>query len=358
MQRIYLNKTHIREIVDAAKNTLEKNGLVVFPSDTVYGLAVNACSEKAVNKLIEFKDRPSGKAISIAVESVDAFSTYSVMSKQQRALLAAILPGPFTVVLPSTNNVSKKLEAEDNTIGIRFPHNAFMNTLSKALSFPYTATSANLRGKSPHYSLPSFLHSLSQKKQNLIDLVIDGGELPHVLPSTVINLATHQFATLRTGNYSFEKIFEITTRSEEETKQYSANLVHRFELETKNKPLVFILQGAMGNGKTVFAQGVGEYLQTVHVVSPTFVTYYEYATKNPHITSFHHFDLFKIDQESDLKVLSISSHLKPRNVLVFEWGEKLGSIFQLFNPKDCIIIFVSIESCSETERTIVATKLA
>lgn len=358
MKRIALKEENLHEVISEAHKTLQSGGLVIFPSDTVYGVAVNAQDPKAVDKLFSFKDRTQNKAVSIAVKSVEDFTTYTKVSSEQSALLRTIVPGPFTIILPSLHKTVSTLEAEDGTIGIRYSKNAFMNELSKSLDFPYTATSANLQARPPHYSIDSLLDSLSTQKQSCIDLIIDAGTLPHNKPSTVINLAASQIKTLRAGDFNFEMYNSLVSKTEEETRRIAKELIEHFQDSILKKPLVIILQGEMGAGKTVFTQGIGDYLGTKHVVSPTFVTYYEYETHHKVINKLHHFDLFQIDREIDLQVLSIPSLLIPHNLLVFEWGEKLGSVFQLFDPKKATILFISIDTISPTERKIIITKLS
>ena len=141
-------KTKLHEALKVLKN----GGLVIVPSDTVYGVAVDATNENAVKKLIEFKSRPPGKAISVFCGSIDRLMEYVDVSASQKNVIKELLPGSYTLVLASKHKVSSLLEAENGTLGVRVPQSDFVNELVNAFGRPITATSANRAGQSPHYS--------------------------------------------------------------------------------------------------------------------------------------------------------------------------------------------------------------
>ena len=112
--------------VEKILQTLDSGGLVVAPSDTVYGLLVDATNETAVKKLLAFKNRPIGKPISIFVADYGMLSQQGDVQESQMQLLKRFLPGPFTVVFPSKHKVSRYLESEKGTLGIRIPSYPFI----------------------------------------------------------------------------------------------------------------------------------------------------------------------------------------------------------------------------------------
>lgn len=338
-----LGRDNSRQIIKEVKTVLKRDGLVVFPSDTVYGLAANARSAQAVEKLLHFKDRPRGQSVSIAVKDYADIARHVEATPQQMEVLKTILPGPFTIVLPSKGRVSPRLEAEDGTLGVRLPDFGFIRKLSQTLDFPYTATSANLHGKGPHYSVPSLLHTLSRKKTGLLDLVIDDGELPRRLPSTVVNLTGTTVQTLRQGDVDLELVKRTDSQSEEQTKDVAKELLQTYLNDLKTQPLVFVLKGDLGAGKTVFAKGIGEYFGIDNVISPTFVLYYEYNLDREPAEKLHHFDLYRAETPEDMEVLGIDELLKSGQVLVFEWGEKIGSTSPLLSQKKITLFFVNIK---------------
>lgn len=338
MRIIKLTKSNWEKTLALAAAALKKDALVVFPSDTVYGLAANALSQKAVKQLLEFKDRPRGKAISIAVKNLAELNKY--VHVNNLPLLETLLPGPFTIVLPAKHKTVKELEAEDQTLGVRIPNHPFVSQLTAKLDFPITATSANISGRGPHYSISSLLNTLSNKKKQLLELVVDFGTLPHNPPSTVINLKQDSVKILRTGALRFCLVEKIISKNETETKNLAAKLLKKYQHFLLTKPLLFILKGELGAGKTIFTKGLGEALGITNIVSPTFVIYYEYLVKNKFVERLHHFDLYRLENKEDFNVLGIDKLLQPRNILVFEWGEKIGPYQQLIRSSQVLTLFI------------------
>ena len=137
-------------------NILKSGGLIVTPSDTVYGLVCDATNEYAVKKLITVKNRPWGKPISVFTDGFEMIQPL-VEIGNHKPLLQSLLPGPFTIVLPSKHKTSPLLESEKKTLGIRFPAFPWITELVHAYGGPLTATSANVSGRSPHYAV-SYTH--------------------------------------------------------------------------------------------------------------------------------------------------------------------------------------------------------
>ncbi|MGB9707292.1 MAG: L-threonylcarbamoyladenylate synthase, partial [Microgenomates group bacterium] len=175
-------------VINKALKILKQQGLIVFPSDTVYGLLTDATSCQAVKKLIAFKDRPAGKPISVFVDSFSMLKNIVYVNKKQEKILKSILPGPFTVILKSKKKVCPLLESEEGTLGVRLIKYDLVNELVKHFKKPLTATSANISGHPPCHSIKSFLNQIPKNKRQLIDLIIDIGQLPKNKPSTVIDL--------------------------------------------------------------------------------------------------------------------------------------------------------------------------
>ena len=99
-------------IIDVIIQALAKGGIVVSPSDTVYGLLADATDEKAVKKLIEFKNRPTGKAIAVFIPDFLMLQDQVHVNEKQKKVLQELLPGPFTIILDSKHQVSRLLESE------------------------------------------------------------------------------------------------------------------------------------------------------------------------------------------------------------------------------------------------------
>ncbi len=347
---ITLSTQSITEVTHEVLQVLSSGGLVIFPSDTVYGLLVDATNEDAVKKLIKFKNRPPGKAISVFIADLNSCKKYVSINQKQSAILSKLLPGPFTMVLPSKHTVQKLLESENGTLGVRVPD--FQPILQLASSFgkPITATSANLGGSSPHYSIDSFMHQISQAKKDLIDLIVDAGKLPRNKPSTVLDLTESTVKTLRSGDISFEKSNVQISHSAYETQKIGRELMQNVSKKYGQKPLVIVLKGDLGAGKTEMTRGIAEYFKIEKIISPTFVVYYEYTICDSK-SKFVHVDLYNIQEEVEFDHLGLSDYLKPGNVMVVEWGEKLGKLYAEFQKK-AEVVFVEIEYEGETRRKI------
>ena len=351
MEIVSLNAKSYQVAIQKAKQVLINDGLVVFPSDTVYGLAANALSEKAVNKLYEFKKRPLNQSVSISIKNLSEAKKYVEINSSNKKLLETFLPGPYTIVLDSCKQTVRQLEAPNQTLAIRWSAFSFMQDLNKALAFPYTATSANIHNKGPHHSISSLLNTLSEKKKKLLDLVIDMGELPHLSPSTIINLTEDKIKIIRQGDYSFKLIKQVVTNNEDNTKKLAQELIQQlYRKNPDNKPVILILDGDLGTGKTIFTKGIAQNFGIDNIVSPTYVIYYEYKSVNKNVNFLYHFDLYRLESDQELLSLEIEKLIKPKNLLVFEWGQKLGSIFKLIKNKSALIVLVKIHEISSFKR--------
>ena len=343
MKIIKLNSGNVDQTINNTIEVLKSTGLVIFPSDTVYGLLVDATNKAAVEKLIAFKNRPVGKPISIFTD-IESMDQLVEINKDQQKVFEEILPGPFTIVLPSKHKVNKLLESETGTLGVRVPMYQPIKELVNKFKKPITATSANLAGRSPHYSIGSLLNELTEKQKELIDLIVDAGQLPKNKPSTVVDLSRPNVKILRQGNEDFIKSKVFRSRTSEETKNIAEQIFTK-NYKKDEKPLIFIIKGEMGVGKTVFVKGIGEKLGINNIVSPTYVIYYEYK-------NFYHFDLYQIEDREEFGHLGIDKFLVPGNTLCFEWGEKAGEIIDLLSDKGNIV-YIEMKYISESEREII-----
>lgn len=328
--------------------TLQNGGLVVHPSDTVYGLLCDATNPEAVKKLFAFKERPSGKAVSIFVSDLEMAKQYVTLDKKTEAILKEFLPGPYTVVLPSKHKVVKGLESEKGTIGIRIPKYSAILELVKKLGKPVTATSANLSSQPPHYSIESYTKQVAHGREQLISLVVDGGKLPYNKPSTVVDFTTEDLKILRMGDRQVSNYKYQVSRSEEDTKKIAKQILRDVLKKNNDKAIMLILKGDLGAGKTIFAKGLGEVLGVENIISPTYVIYYEYPIKSGH---FIHVDLYNIGDKDEFKHLGLEKYFKVGNIMCIEWGEKTGDMIDELKEK-VKLVYITIEHKNETEREI------
>lgn len=360
MRLINLNPQNIKEVVKHTAKVLKNGGLVVFPSDTVYGLLVDATNKDGVKKLIEFKERPAGKPISIFVLDMKMLKKVVKINTTKTNLLNNILPGPFTVVLDYSSkyskfNLVKSLLSEKNTIGLRYPYYSLINLLVSTFKKPITATSANLSGGTPTHSISAFLNRISKKKKDMIDLVVDAGNLPRNKPSTVIDLTSDKIRHLRTGDINLFGNFKYISKTTEGTKKIAKVILKENIKKLKEKSLVIILKGPLGAGKTVFVKGIGEYFGIKNIISPSFVIYYEYKIQAQNqkgkSKKLIHADLFNIKDEEELKYLGFEKYLKAGNIICIEWGEKSSNLVKLLSSKSNIL-YIDISYQGKDKRKI------
>jgi len=156
------NKPDHKSIKKAA-DILKASGLVVYPTDTAYGLGVNALDKIAINKLYEVKERNYSKPTHVVVRDWKMINEITYPNENAKILYKKFLPGPLTLILPKRKSVPDLLTANLPTLGIRIPNNLITQSLSNSLPFPYTTPSANrTEGKIP-YSVEDVKRELDTK---------------------------------------------------------------------------------------------------------------------------------------------------------------------------------------------------
>jgi len=162
-------------------------GVVVYPTETVYGLGANALDEQAVLRIFEIKRRPLDKPISIAISSLTMLDMVAEVRDEDRPLVERLLPGPVTLLLKKKNVVPDVLTGGSPLVGVRFPdHELAMKIIDAA--GPITSTSANKTGSSP----PIRLEEVSKEIIKRVDGVVDGGKSLYGKPSTLLDLSNRK----------------------------------------------------------------------------------------------------------------------------------------------------------------------
>jgi L-threonylcarbamoyladenylate synthase len=187
MNIISTKNTSKEKIIDTVVQTLSKGGLVIFPTETTYGAGVDATNQKAVDKLLSYKTRREGKPLSIAVTDKKMAEEYVFLNNSASQMYDTFLPGPFTIISKSKGKTAQGVESEFATLGVRIPDYPLVLDFLSKFKKPMTATSANASGKRRPYKVEHLLENLSQKQKDLIDLIVDVGELKHNKPSTIID---------------------------------------------------------------------------------------------------------------------------------------------------------------------------
>lgn len=187
--------------IDRALVILQDDGLVAFPTDTVYGVAGMAFSAAAIDQLYQVKYRSTEKAIPILVGSIDQLSEVtSEVNNLARRLVERFWPGPLTLVLPRHPDLPSNLSPSP-TIGVRMPDHPIALALLNR-SGALAVTSANLSGGPNTLSAQEVFAQLNER----ISLILDGGRTPGGQPSTVVDCTGVKPVILRPGPISLEEI--------------------------------------------------------------------------------------------------------------------------------------------------------
>jgi L-threonylcarbamoyladenylate synthase len=190
---------------------LKEGGIIVYPTDTLYGLGVDMTNQKAVNKLLHLKRRNINSPISIMVNSINSMEEIiGPISPKKQALLKNILPGKFTILL---KNKSEKVSEnkylwnplDQDKIGFRIPDLAVCRELSIQLKKPISSTSANISGQESVISIQEVVSYFGNK----LDLILDAGPMKSNKGSTVIDLTKLPFMVFREGDISMEQLSEM-----------------------------------------------------------------------------------------------------------------------------------------------------
>ena len=179
-------------IIDEAIEVLSSGGVVLYPTDTVYGLGANIFNEKAVEKVYNIKNRDYFKPISACFSSIEGVLLLAEIPSKYKDSISKYLPGPFTFIFNETPSMHINF-AKNHKIGVRIPENNIAIRLSQI--FPITATSANLAGKETLKTPKEILNQLNDE----VDYVIDVGPLESDLTSTVVDLTRKDPKILRQG---------------------------------------------------------------------------------------------------------------------------------------------------------------
>ena len=184
-----------RKIMHAAQ-ILERGGVALYPTDTVYALGCVLDDKKALERLRRLKQMDDRQPLALICPDLSNIAKYAIVSDFAYRLMRRILPGPYTIVLAATREVPRLLLDKRRTIGIRVPESPICHALVLALGKPLLTTSAM-----PPNGESRPVMDVAEGKEawpNGLDVTIDGGDLPNQ-PSTVISLINDEVEVLREG---------------------------------------------------------------------------------------------------------------------------------------------------------------
>lgn len=188
---------------------LKRGGVVVVPTDTVYGLVADASNEKAIERIFSVKMRGKDKPLGVFVSDFDMMDSVALADEKTKELIGRF--GSVTAVLPARGWMPMPLRAERGlTIGVRIPNHPFLQRLMKSFGGPLAQTSANISGREAYTEIQKVREDFEGGEEP--DLVIDAGNLPEQVPSAVVDFTKAPPRILRTGLIPKDVLMEILSQ--------------------------------------------------------------------------------------------------------------------------------------------------
>jgi tRNA threonylcarbamoyl adenosine modification protein (Sua5/YciO/YrdC/YwlC family) len=200
--RLYNENPNPREIRKIA-DILRDGGLIIYPTDTVYGLGCDITNSKAVEKVARWKGINVEKSnFSFICSDFSHLSVYTKpISNSVFKIIKKNLPGPFTFILEANNNVPKYFKGKKKTVGIRIPDNNIIREIISELGNPIVSTSIHDEDEVLEYTIdPELIH---EKYESFVDVVIDGGQGERI-PSTIVDCSNNSIEIIREGKGKLE----------------------------------------------------------------------------------------------------------------------------------------------------------
>jgi L-threonylcarbamoyladenylate synthase len=185
------------DVLDRAVAVLRADGVVAYPTDTLYGLAVDPRRPEAVARLFDVKGRPAHAAIPLVAASAEQAQAAGEFGPRERSLARAFWPGPLTLVVPARAGLAPAILGGGQTIAIRVPAHA-------VVGFCVTATSANQTGN----PAPSSAADVGELLRGRIDLLLDAGATTGGPPSTIVELTPDGARLIRAGAIAWDRVLE------------------------------------------------------------------------------------------------------------------------------------------------------
>lgn len=202
-----LDPTHPDESVLAeASDVIGHGGIIVYPTETLYGIGADATNAAAVRNVYAVKKRKDDKPVLVIVHSEEMLRRIVASVPESAArLMKAFWPGPLTIVFRASEIIPEAVKQSAGTVGVRIPSNIFCLKLTERCGRPLTSTSANISGEPVHRTIEQIQAALHQG----VDLYIDAGTLPESKPSTVVSVVHDPPKLLREGVIDFAELQKI-----------------------------------------------------------------------------------------------------------------------------------------------------
>jgi L-threonylcarbamoyladenylate synthase len=184
-----MNIKNMADVVQKAADCLREGKIVLHPTETCYGLAVDPTNEEGLKSLYEMKKMNSDKPLSIMVDSVDMADRFGLFSDSAKAIVEQFWPGPVSImVMKRKGGLPEFFNPGQKFVSVRYSSNPFSREMVKALGKPIVTTSANLSGKIQCYSATDVKKQFGVRRYGKIGLVVDAGKIDENPPSTIVKI--------------------------------------------------------------------------------------------------------------------------------------------------------------------------
>jgi len=206
--QVDLNKDYTDALTEAV-SVLEAGGVIIYPTDTLYGIGCNALDEKAVKRIFEIKERHLSKPLIVMIRNSKWALELADVKKKNREILEKIWPGRVTAVLPKKEIIPDIVTSGQKTVGLRVPDYPLIDQLLKLFGYPIISTSANISGEEPTNDINKIIDSFSKSFARQPDLILDAGILPKSGPSAILDLTGPRPKVSRIGPSKPEEFLKL-----------------------------------------------------------------------------------------------------------------------------------------------------
>ena len=196
-----INENELRIVTKA----LDEDKLIVFPTETVYGIAGNALNVEVIDKLFQAKKRDYSKPFSLMLSDINKIKDIAYVSADEEKIINKFMPGPITLILKKKDCISDLATASRDTVGVRIPDHFIALSILKSIDYPLATSSANISGRSNNSDITDIINDLA----NYVDIFIKGNISSNLLASTVAQIKDNEVNILRSGIISKENIEEV-----------------------------------------------------------------------------------------------------------------------------------------------------
>ncbi len=201
VQTVYVDSPHKKQVRHAV-NILKRGGVIVYPTDTVYGMAADIFNKEAISKLFKIKKISKQKRLSFICPDLKDIATWAHLPNNVYRIMRRVLPGQYTFILPASKEVPKLILQKRKTVGIRVPDSEVARGITMELGRPLLSTSVP-KEADEYYTDPD---EIAERYKYEIDLLLDAGVLPDI-PSTVVDFSVTPPEIIRAGAGDVDALF-------------------------------------------------------------------------------------------------------------------------------------------------------